>query len=327
MLDNNVWRYLLDQKAEQALLEAAPRSRIHIIVAPSVAYESLRSPDDALRAGLLKLITHERWVRLMPEAYSESRELLLAIKAHRPEWLRERADRSYAIRLKKDWTTSPTGFWVRARCRPHEERKHLRTLGSDETLNTARAQAQERRDAFRNDAWNESTPLDTVFASFHTKIAGWNGDSIDAWRVTACESTGDALQAAGHPYAEWMGGEIDIARIFTPDRASWRRFWFYDARRDQLPRFWLRWAFEFYQSFRKITDGTPADAQLATYLFEADYVVSADKGFIAVTDKIRPYTSKAMAKTLLVKGGEEGVHTLLAFLKALSVSRREASAS
>ncbi len=316
MLDNNVWRYLLDQKAEQALLEAAPRSRIHIIVAPSVAYESLRSPDDALRAGLLKLITHERWVRLMPEAYSESRDLLVAIKAHRPEWLRERADRRYALRLKKDWTTSPTGFWVRARRTPHEERKHLRALGSDQALDTARAQAQERRDVLRDDAWSEKTPLDTVFATFSTQVAGWNGDNIDAWRVTGCESTGEALLTPGHPYSEWIGGEIDIARIFA-DRASWRRFWFYDVTREQLPRFWLRWAFEFYQSFRKITDGTPADAQLGTYLFEADHVVSADRGFIAVTDKIRSFAPTPIARTFLVKGGEEGVHTLLAFLKAL----------
>jgi hypothetical protein len=73
---------------------------------------------------------------------------------------------------------------------------------------------------------------------------------------------------------------------------------------------------EHLQLFHKVTDGTPADAQLATYLLEADVVVSADKNFLRITDAVRPYAQFSIAKTKLVAGGESGATETLGFLQA-----------
>lgn len=75
-----------------------------------------------------------------------------------------------------------------------------------------------------------------------------------------------------------------------------------------MPRFWLRWAFEHLRLFHKVTDGTPGDAQLATYLLEADVVVSADKNFLRITDAVRPYARFSMAKTKRVAAEKRGGH-------------------
>jgi len=40
---------------------------------------------------------------------------------------------------------------------------------------------------------------------------------------------------------------------------------------------------------RKVTDGTPCDTQLATYLLEADIVLSSDGGFIDRIEECRKY--------------------------------------
>ena len=82
-----------------------------------------------------------------------------------------------------------------------------------------------------------------------------------------------------------------------------------------MPWFWLRWAFQYYQSFYKVTGGTPGDAQLATYLSEADVVVSADKNFLRIADAVRPYAPVPIAKTKLVAADKKGVTETLEFLQ------------
>jgi hypothetical protein len=83
-----------------------------------------------------------------------------------------------------------------------------------------------------------------------------------------------------------------------------------------MPRFWLRWAFEHLQLFHKVTDGTPGDAQLATYLVEGDIVVSADKNFLRIAEAVRPYAEVPIAKTKRVSADKNGVVETLEFLQA-----------
>jgi hypothetical protein len=71
--------------------------------------------------------------------------------------------------------------------------------------------------------------------------------------------------------------------------AGWVSFWFYDVDLHAVPRCWLRWAFEYLQAFRKVTAGTPCDTQLATYLPEADIVLSTDGGFVDRIEECRKY--------------------------------------
>ena len=88
LLDTNIWREVSDTSLVGCLLETARDGRIDIQVAPSVLYETLRISDPALRTRLVKLMVRPEFNRLMPEAYSEISEILLAIRAHRPSWRR-----------------------------------------------------------------------------------------------------------------------------------------------------------------------------------------------------------------------------------------------
>ena len=82
----------------------------------------------------------------------------------------------------------------------------------------------------------------------------------------------------------------------------------------------MRWAFQYLQMFLKVTAGTPGDAQLGTYLPEADFAVSADRNFIRMTDMLRPYSPRPVALPKLVKGDAEGVEEAIAFLKSFKSS-------
>ena len=127
-------------------------------------------------------------------------------------------------------------------------------------------------------------------------------------------STTNAIGRANHPYVQWLAADVNFEPLIR-DQASWLRFWFYEIECSQMPRFCLRWAFEHLQLFQKVTDGTPGDAQLATYLLEADVVVSADKNFLRTTDAVRPYAQISEANTKLVAANKKGVTETLEFLQ------------
>ena len=113
LLDSNIWRYVLDAGAQGALLRAANTSSVTVQVAPAVVYEALRLLDVPLRDRLITLMTNHRFERLMPEAYSESMEILGEIRRLRPEWLRPLPDEPFFTRSRNDWSRKMGGFWVR----------------------------------------------------------------------------------------------------------------------------------------------------------------------------------------------------------------------
>jgi hypothetical protein len=146
---------------------------------------------------------------------------------------------------------------------------------------------------------------------------GYDGEKIQAWRVNGWSSTTNALQAINHPYVQWLAAEVDFDTLIRA-KASWLRFWFHEIESRRMPRFWLRWAFEHCQAFQRVTDGTPGDAQLATYLLDADVVVSADKNFLRITDAVRPYAEGSIATTKRVAADKKGVTETLDFLQMRS---------
>jgi hypothetical protein len=249
----------------------------------------------------------------MPEAYSESQELLKEITRLRPQWLKTKGNRGAVQRLRHDWGRTKAGFWARVRNNPDREANFIAELGNFD-LAVAREQAYTQRQLFIDSNWNFSTPLTDVVGKLLYRPPGYDGDNIQAWRVNGWSSTTNALGNAKHPYVEWLSADVNFEMLIR-DQASWLRFWLYEIECSQMPRFWVRWAFEHLQLFQKVTDGTPGDAQLATYLLEADVVVSADKNFLRITDSVRPYAQFSMAKTKLVAGNNRGATETLEFLK------------
>lgn len=315
ILDTNVWRQLADADASAALLRVVRKKRIRVLVAPSVAYESLRIPTDNTRRRVMELITNPSWWRLMPEAYSECQELLQEIRRLRPEWLRKHPNFAEIRRLRYDWLRKEGGFWSRARTGPHKENAAIQKLGAVD-LELARTESYQIRERLSANVPpnGEHTRLSQVYGVLASAAPGWDGKPIEYWRLPALTITQDSLEKYAHPYREWLDGEIDVVAMLS-DQGSFNKFWLYDAEAKNLPRFWLRAAFEFLQSWRRVTDGTPCDSQLATYLVEGDVVVSADRNFVYFAKRCRDEGPITIAEPLLISGDSTGVKQLLEFLE------------
>ncbi|HEM8495065.1 TPA: hypothetical protein U2Q01_001519 [Burkholderia multivorans] len=89
------------------------------------------------------------------------------------------------------------------------------------------------------------------------------------------------------------------------------RFWFHDVDPVRMPRHWLRSAFEFQQQFHKITDGTPGDCQLGTYLVDVDVMLSADKNFVRFAERCRLEAPFFVGSSVVVPGDRSAIEALL----------------
>jgi hypothetical protein len=90
-LDANVWRRLSDAQAIEPLRMRAKADEGHILIAPAVVYEMLRTPDPALRARLVRAVNLGSWKRPMTEIFEECCDVRAVIRRP-PEWLRGRPD-------------------------------------------------------------------------------------------------------------------------------------------------------------------------------------------------------------------------------------------
>lgn len=319
LFDTNVWRYIVDVGAEKEVRTLSRRNCRKIVVAPSTAYETLRLPDIQLRDRIIALIADDAWVRLMPEAFSESEELKKEIRRLRPEWLRANPELVLYRQLRFDWMRRTGGFWSRLEKNAQKELDALGLLGDQETLERARNEAYESRKFTSGVSQREAhVGLNKIFGRPMTLLPGWRGDDVEFWRLSSRRVFQHVFEEAlfygtSSAYLDWLGGEVDAISVLA-DPASFSRFWLYEANIQTLPRFWLRGAFEFLQSFHKVTDGTPCDSQLATYLLEADFIVSADKNFVRFVNRCRDEGPFHIAQGKLISGGALGVEELLNFL-------------
>jgi hypothetical protein len=313
LFDTNIWNYLADHSSVPTLKRAMHVGATIILVAPSTLYEALRVQNTETRSRRAAMITDQAWTRLMPEAYSESQELLGEIRRLRPQWLKRKGNRAALQRLRHDWGRTKAGFWQRVRSNPDQEAKYIAQL-SNHDLEIMRTHAYAQRKQMITSDWDATTPLNDVVAMLKEGREGYDGNKIQAWRMSGWSSTTHALKSAGHPYPEWLVADVDFDTLIH-DKASWLRFWFYEVEASRMPRFWLRWAFEYYQLFYRVSDGTPGDAQLATYLLDADVVISADKNFLRITDVIRPYSEFPIASTKLVAAETKGIMETLDFIQ------------
>lgn len=312
LLDTNIWRYIVDAEAEGRLLGAARRGAYDIQIAPSVLYEKLRIQDVALRSRHVRLMVNARFKRLMPEAYSESMEILREIERARPEWLRPNPNLQFFKRLKNDWHRTRGGFWVRCARTPSREASFVAQLEGN-LIPTARAQSYAARKEMRESEWKKNPPMDKTLVSFPQPEPGWRGDPVEAWRADSLLALAHALAQPGNPYRDWVAPflDLDSGLLASP---RWVEFWLYEAEKSALPRQWLRWAHSFAQRFRKVSPGSPADTQLFTYLLETDLVLTSDKAFVDILEECRPYAPCLLPQAIVVPAGPEGVAKLLKFL-------------
>lgn len=229
--------------------------------------------------------------------YSEADEVKGEVRRLRPEWLRAKPDLTLFKRLRYDWTRSRGSVWDRM---PYEA--VLLQQHDEEMLQRAREQAK----ALRVDAlgwspkWRTAT-LTMTIASRPSPMAGWSGEPVEAWRFDGLNVFMESIRRSGHPLIEWLEGEVNIGMMIF-ESAALTTFWLHEVELTRMPRHWLRWAFEFLQRQHKVTPGTPADAQLGTYLLEADLMLSADKVFVSIAEKCRLDAPFHVAKSRVVSG-------------------------
>jgi hypothetical protein len=106
---------------------------------------------------------------------------------------------------------------------------------------------------------------------------------------------------------------VDVLQALT-DTGSLNRLWLYELQANNVPRQWLRGAFDFLQMWRSITPGSPVDSQLSTHLVDADWVISADKNFVTMADRCHKEAPFKTARARLVKGNQDGVCELLEWI-------------
>ncbi len=307
LLDSNVWRYIVDANAVGIIQRASRKSRNTLVVAPAVLFEAARTSNKSLRDILLEALARRSWKRLMPEAYSEAEELKNEIKRLRPEWLRPTPDLVLFRRLRHDWARARGGVWDRMRA----DAEPLQRIEA-EMIQRTRDQAY----ALREDAakalppkWRSASMTKTM-ASFPFPVPGWNGQPVEMWRVDALNVFRAAMTLPHYATFDWLTGEVDLALMLFQSE-SLVKFWMHDVDLQRMPRYWLRWGFEFLQRMQRVTDGTPVDAQLGTYLIEADLMLSADKIMVLIAERCREDAPFRIAESKVVPGGTAAVASVL----------------
>jgi len=311
LLDSNVWRYFIDANALPALLNAARHSRHVVAMAPAVLYEAARTGNVAIKNQLLSAMTLPHWKRLMPEAYSEAEEIRAEIRRVRPEWIRPNPNMTWFNRVRHDWVRAKGGNWDRIRTRPE-------LLDAVDDGMTSRSREQAYRTRAESMSWSpkwRTAPLTNTMSQAAAPMKGWNGEPVEAWRFDALEAFERALQRKHHPYFEWLGGDVELGML-SFDQASLRTFWLHDVTMINMPRHWLRWAFQFLQRQYAVSDGTPVDAQIGCYLVEVDLLLSADKTMVSIAQKCKDDAPFVVAESLRVPGGGACVDAVLEQLRA-----------
>lgn len=313
LLDTNVWRYVVDCRAQGALLQLTRHSPYDVQIAPGVLYETLRLKDTSLRADIVRLMTSSHFHRLMPEAYSESMEVLREIERARPDWLRDIPHLQFFNRLKNDWTRISGGFWVRCRRSPESEARFLNEA-EDGLFEAAREQSHLARKEMISAGWKRNPSMDKTLAGFHGPVPGWRGTMVEAWRMDSLAGLTYGLSRPGNAYRDWIAPFVELDNGLLTS-AAWVEFWLHLADKSAMPRQWMRWAHAFAQRFRKVTTGSPGDTQLFTYFLETDIVVTADKALIEILEECRPYAPCELPDGKLICAGAEGVANLLHMLE------------
>lgn len=314
LLDSNLWRYILDAGFQGRLLRVARHGNVAIQIAPAVMYEALRLRDAPLRHRLVELMANQAFHRLMPEAFSESMDILNEIKRLRPEWLRQTPDLAFFERNRKDWSRKMGGFWVRCAKSPdHEAGCIAESEGA--VMDQAQQQIRKMRKEMLATGWNGNLGLDEIRMVPEERLRGWNGEPVEAWRLESLVGVSYALARAGHPYRDWLAPFIDVDGELLR-RPEWVAFWLHDVDTQALPRQWLRWGHSFSQRFRKVTSGSGGDNQLMTYLIDTDCVMTADKGFVDIIEACRPFAPKPLPISQRVIAGTIGADAVLAELEA-----------
>lgn len=314
LLDTNVWSYIGDEGMLPQMLKVCRSGRIAFMVAPASVSEARKLDNVSIRRRILEAMTHDRWTRLMPEAYLEAQEIKSLLLKMRPQWAVEVKNFSDFNKCRYDWLRRTGGFWERAR-------NDINPPTTDESIRAAAENklAQEQTRAIRNkfkvgSQTGALTHLQKAVIELDDPIAEMT--TVDYWRLPSFYSLVSELQIFASPYREWLDCEIDVNAMFS-DFLDLERVWFKEIKPEHVKRQWLRSSMEFLQRWHRPTDGSPVDSQLTSHLVDADYFVTADNNFAKCVERIRLEAPFQTAKMLKIPAGNAGVAELIKFTEQI----------
>ncbi|MFT5716340.1 MAG: hypothetical protein ACI9T7_000515 [Oleiphilaceae bacterium] len=317
-LDTNIWRYIADADAFNTLETTASDNGIELVVAPALVHEVSQFRDDTLRKKILKMVASSSMVRLMPETYLEAEDIKKVFEKYRRDWLIQAPDCSEIDILIDDWKNLESGFWTNAV-------NDTSTPVTDESqrgeMEHELAQ-QESKDIRRRMIDDKSVlpaslDLKKVYFPLAVEQPESNRVLVEYWRVPSLYIFKTEFEVYTSPYREWLDYFIDVSKVEAqPD--SLTELWYSEISSNELPRQWLRGAFEYLQSFHKITSGTPGDSQLSSHLIDVDVVMSADRNFIRFTKQCRKDAPFTIAQEYLISAGADGVEEVFRHFRELN---------
>lgn len=305
LMDSNVWRYLIDAERQGDIIQLAKSGRIEIQIAPAIVYEALRCKDHNIKRKLISFMTNINFKRLMPDAYSESIEIINEIGRLLPEWMRKDPLINQYRRLLKDWSRKKGGFWVRC-ARNFESESHFIHILEGDLLSDAERILRNHRRQMRDNKLNELIDINQPIAHLPYPARGWNGEKFEPWRIQTLVGITHSLREPISAYRDWMAPWINFegGLLSSPD---WVEFWLHRTEATRVPRQWLRAAHDMAQRFRSVNHGSIVDNQIYTYLMETDIVVTSDRIFIGILEDVRKYAPFKLPVGEIIRGGKDGV--------------------
>jgi len=318
LLDTNIWRYLVDSGFGDSLFQETRRSNKRVAIAPAVIIESLRMSDPKLRNKIIELQTRGCWERLMPDSFLECEDVKREMLRIHPEWALEEENSNLFRKLRYDWLRSKGGFWEKVRVETEKVANHYR-LRDSSTLEEVRSQLRDARKSVVDTGARilNTNSLDDLKGSWRD---GRTGEKIvvDAWRVYAVTIWSNMLSCES-VFKQWLGCSIDIDLLVSYRASDFVRFWQGEIQQEKVPREWIRAAMYFMQSERKVTDGNPTDSAISTHAIDVDLIVSADKNFVAMLNRLQDEAPFRTAHGVLVQAGNAGIEELLQILSSSTV--------
>ena len=308
LIDTNVWRYIVDNKAQGQFIKFAKSPKIIVQIAPSCLYEVMRMRKSKLRSEQIALMTNKNLTRLMPEAYPESTEVLMEIARCRPHWLKRDPNLIEFTKLYKWWSRKSGGRWSKIAKNLNLEAKNLKILESNYLNESRETYKKLRQETLKNGPSHNTRPLDEYVVRVPKLMAKSKYTHTGEWRAESFKLYTNVLLSGKTALAEWMEPFIDRYKVFS-QFDEWTQFWAIDASVHNLPREWLRWAHLKAQSFRKPTRGSPGDNQLFSYILETDFLITSDKVFIDLLNEIKPQVpfSYNMPQGRVLPAGKQGI--------------------
>lgn len=313
LLDTNIWRYLVDSGYENKLFQITRRSNIHISVSPAIVIETLRMSDLQTRRKIIELQTRECWDRLMPDAFLQTEDVKREMIRTHPEWELKPKNINLFRKWRYDWVRIKGGFWEKVRIDTDKVAEQYKRQD-----NLALTQVREQSRNVRKSVLEKGLPMVNT-----SSLKNWKGSRrnpmsgeevvVDAWRIYAQVIWGNML-SQDTVMKQWLGCEIDIDFLLSYGAIEFIDFWESEVRLENVPREWIRASIYGIQSERKVTDGNPTDSAIAIHAVDVDLIISADRNFVAMLNRIQDEAPFKTANGILIQAGKSGTEELLHML-------------